>query len=57
MGRRLWFDLTNEERRLLAGILAIVFIGLCARYLALKGERAEPYRPEGLNSTEYIGAK
>jgi hypothetical protein len=54
---RAWFDLTIEERRLLTGILVIVLIGLCARYVALRSERAEPYRPEGIEQVEHKGAR
>ncbi len=43
---RAWFDLAPDERRFLAGILAIAVIGLTARYLHLRKEKPAPYPPE-----------
>ncbi len=31
--RKAWFDLTTDERRVLAGIVALLLIGLAARAL------------------------
>ena len=40
---RLWFVLTPEERRAAAAVLLIFLVGLLARYLYLRRERAEFY--------------
>ncbi|HPF98668.1 MAG TPA: hypothetical protein PLE77_01270 [Kiritimatiellia bacterium] len=45
---RSWFMLTADERKVLAGIVAIVLVGLIARHLHLRNERPEPYQPAGL---------
>jgi hypothetical protein len=42
-----WFGLTAEEKRFLAGLLAIALTGLVARYVHLRREAAEPYQPAG----------
>ncbi|MBN1268338.1 MAG: hypothetical protein JXB04_02025 [Kiritimatiellae bacterium] len=44
---RAWFALTEQERWFIAGILLIALVGITARYFHLKGEKAEPYEPEG----------
>jgi len=54
---RMGFDLTIEERRLIVGILAIVLVGLTARYLSLRGERPDTYQPEGLKKIEQKGVR
>ena len=54
---RAWFDLTVEERRLVLGILAIVLVGLCARYLRLQAERPVAYHPEGVQQLEQEGVQ
>ena len=45
---RSWFMLTADEKKVLAGIVAIVLVGLAARYLHLRNEQPEPYQPAGL---------
>ncbi len=45
---RSWFMLTADEKKVLAGIAAIVLVGLAARYLHLRNEQPEPYQPAGL---------
>ena len=47
-GLRSWFMLTADERKVLAGIIAVVLVGLIARYLHLRNERPVPYQPAGL---------
>ena len=49
---RSWFVLTPQELLFLGGVLAILLIGLVARYLHLKSEQAEPYTPAGLEAAE-----
>jgi len=44
---RSWFALTPQERRYLAGVLAIAVVGLAARYIHLRTEKPEPYHGEG----------
>ena len=48
--RRLWalFELTAEERLFVLGLLAIVLVGLAARYAHLRRQRAESYTPAGV---------
>lgn len=41
----MWFALTPEERRFLAGILGLALLGLAARYVHLKREPPAPYTP------------
>lgn len=48
---RLWFALTGEERLFLAGVLALALLGLTARYLHLRGQRAEPVAPPAAEET------
>lgn len=50
---RAWFDLTAQERVLVAGILAIALVGVAARYLYLRSEKAEVYTPAGLEQAGY----
>lgn len=47
-GLRLWFGLNTEERLLVAGLLAVILVGLAARYHHLRRQQADPYRPAGL---------
>ncbi len=47
-----WLDLTLQERKFLLGILAIALVGLAARYLHLRNQQPEPYRPAGVESAE-----
>ena len=51
-----WFALTNEERWLVAGILGLALLGLTARYLHLRGQRADPIVPPGLTEPSPAGA-
>lgn len=37
-----WFGLTREERWLVAGILALAVLGLCARYVHRRQQTPEP---------------
>lgn len=48
---RAWFLLTRDERRFVAAIVLIFLIGLTARYLHLRSEKAEAYTPAGLERT------
>jgi len=48
---RAWFDLAPDERKFVAGILAIALIGLLARYVHLKNQKPEPIVPEGVEQT------
>ena len=41
-----------NQRLFLAGILAIALVGLTARYIHLRNERPEPYRPDAPVVTE-----
>lgn len=41
----MWFALTTEERRFLAGVLGLALLGLAARYAHLKREPPAPYTP------------
>lgn len=45
---RNWFVLTADEKRVIALIVAIAIVGVIARYLHLRGERADAYEPQGL---------
>ena len=45
---RPWFALTVQERWFIAGILAIVLVGLAARWAHLRGERPVAYQPVGV---------
>jgi hypothetical protein len=45
---RSWFDLAPDERKFVAGILAIALVGLVARYVHLKNQKPEPAVPEGM---------
>jgi hypothetical protein len=45
-----WFGLTPSERWFVAAVLAIVLIGLIARYFHLKNQSAAPYDPDELNA-------
>jgi len=47
---RSWFALTPGECIVLGGILLIFLIGLMARYLHLRGSKAELYEPAGLET-------
>ncbi len=49
---KVWFELTPDERLFIGGILVIVLIGLIARYVHLKNQKAEAYEPQGLEQTE-----
>ncbi|MCX6998438.1 MAG: hypothetical protein NTV49_15490 [Kiritimatiellaeota bacterium] len=55
--RRLWalFELTAEERLFVLGLLAIVLVGLAARYAHLRRQRAEPYQPAGVEQSGEAG--
>jgi hypothetical protein len=44
---RAWFDLAPDERKFVAGILAIALVGMVARYVHLRNEKPETCRPEG----------
>jgi hypothetical protein len=41
-----WFDLAPDERKLVAGILAIALVGLVARHMHLKNQKPESIAPE-----------
>ena len=43
-----WFDLSPDERKFVAGILAIALVGLVARYVHLKNQKPEAIVPEGV---------
>ena len=45
---RAWFDLAPDERKFVAGILAIALVGLVARYIHLKNQKPEAIVPEGV---------
>ena len=45
---RAWFDLAPDERKFMAGILAIALVGLWARYVHLKNQKPEAIAPEGV---------
>ena len=45
---RAWFSLTRQEQLLLSAVLAIILVGVTARYFHLKNEKPEPYDPEGI---------
>jgi hypothetical protein len=49
---RSWFVLTARERRVAAGILVLFLLGLAARHAALKRERPDPVRPDGIETLE-----
>ena len=51
---RAWFVLTPEERRFVAGVLAIFLIGLIARHRHLRQMDARPV-PDPLETTEERG--
>jgi hypothetical protein len=46
-----WFRLSPEERGFIGGILLIALIGLVARHLHLRSQRADRYQPAGLENT------
>ena len=43
-----WFDLAPDERKFVAGILAIALVGLVARYVHLKNQKPDAIVPEGV---------
>lgn len=45
---RFWLLLTGSERLWLAGILAILLVGVAARWWHLTRERPDPYVPAGM---------
>ena len=52
---RSWFDLAPDERKFVAGILAIALVGLVARYVHLKNQKPEPVTPEGVAQASRAG--
>lgn len=46
----LW--LTDEEKRYILVVCAILLFGMAARYWHLKREKAEPYAPRGVEKTK-----
>ena len=52
---RSWFDLAPDERKFVAGILAIALVGLVARYVHLKNQKPEPTAPEGVEQAGRAG--
>jgi hypothetical protein len=52
---RSWFDLAPDERKFVAGILAIAVVGLVARYVHLKNQKPEPVSPEGVEQAARTG--
>jgi len=46
------FVLTESERWVLAGIMAIVMLGLVSRYIHMRTQTAAPYQPEGIEQTQ-----
>jgi hypothetical protein len=52
---RAWFDLAPDERKFVAGILAIALVGLLARYVHLKNQKSEPIAPEGVEQAGSAG--
>jgi hypothetical protein len=49
------FDLAPDERKFVAGILAIALVGLVARYVHLKNQKPEPVAPEGVEQAAQAG--
>jgi hypothetical protein len=49
---RSWFALTARERQVVAAIVALFLLGLAARHAALKRERPDPVRPDGIETQE-----
>lgn len=49
------FELTAEERLFVLGLLAIVLVGLAARYAHLRRQRAESYQPAGVEQAGETG--
>jgi hypothetical protein len=43
-----WFELTERERLLLLAVLAVLLLGLVARYIHLRRLGPVPYTPAGL---------
>jgi hypothetical protein len=52
---RSWFDLAPDERKFIAGILAIALVGLVARYVHLKNQKPEPVAPQGVVQAGHAG--
>jgi hypothetical protein len=52
---RSWFDLAPDERKFVAGIMAIALVGLVARYVHLKNQKPEPIAPEGVEQAARAG--
>jgi hypothetical protein len=52
---RSWFDLAPDERKFMAGILAIALVGLVARYVHMKNQKPEPVAPQGVEQAEHAG--
>ena len=52
---RSWFDLAPDERKFMAGILAIALVGLVARYVHLKNQKPEPVAPQGVEQAGRAG--
>ncbi len=49
---RSWFALTARERRVAAAIVLLFLLGLIARQAALKREKPDPVRPDGIETLE-----
>lgn len=52
---RSWFGLAPDERKFVAGILAIALVGLVARYVHLKNQKPEPIAPQGVEQAGHDG--
>ncbi len=48
---RRWFPFTRSEQLMLAGILLIFVIGLCARWYSLRHEKPESYSVPGVDAS------
>ena len=49
---RSWFSLAPDERKIIAGILAIALLGLVARYVHLRSQHPDPIQPAGVEQAE-----
>ncbi len=54
---RNWFVLTTGEKQVIALVVAIAIVGLVARYLHLRSERADAYEPHGLEQVAQRGMR
>jgi len=52
---RSWFDLAPDERKFMAGILAIALVGLVARYVHLRNQKPDPAAPAGVEQSGHRG--